>query len=414
MEIQPYTVVRDEEDLCALIARCNELCLPFSFPQKTAGALPAYDALLESLVKMEHIDLAPLGELLAPLPDGKSRVAIRHDVDHDIVAAVAMSRIEKARTVSACYYLHHLSPYYYGRFDEACTFHRYEAAGELYRELQANGAEVGLHVDALSCYLMGVDGAQAVRTELAWLREIGLTVRGATAHGSAPHYGAENFQIFREHALGANCATGPDGQTFPLGVLSAQELHLEYEGNFASAKQGADHRRLSAYLAGEGKDDRDAHLRTYLHDNPHARWAVDFTIWTRGRDLWVLAASDPDGAYQDDASSRDVLAFLSDVPAGTRIVLHVHPCYFGLRVGPASGPVELPAAACGQNQLIAMTYYLSDVMHQMADLARRRHESVETQLARLDELSAKVDVMYRKYDAVRKVVHRMVPPRRKK
>jgi hypothetical protein len=200
-----------------------------------------------------------------------------------------MREIEREFGLSGYYSLHHASPYYYGVFDENLVFNRQESLADVYLELQSNGAEVGLHIDPFTVYRLGIDGSQAIICELAWLRSIGLDVSSASAHGSAPYYGAEAFEIFKEWRLyerafvsseGANsmslglfplsedaCAKFhnsdalPQTVNFPLGVLSAKELGLELEVNFASPAHDANKAKIKEYLQRAKTED----LKTYLY-----------------------------------------------------------------------------------------------------------------------------------------------------
>ena len=120
--------------------------------------------------------------------------------------------------VQASYYIHHASVYYYGEFDAEGVFHRNEGAASLYRRIQQSGGEIGLHADPLAVFRRGVDGFEALRTELAWLRDQGLNIRGSTAHGSAPTYGAENFEVFRGRKFFAGETVSLAGEENPPGL----------------------------------------------------------------------------------------------------------------------------------------------------------------------------------------------------
>ena len=112
----------------------------------------------------------------------------------------------------------------------------------VYRELQDLGHEVALHTDALSVYQRhGVDGAAALVSELGWLRENGIEVRGTVAHGSRSAFGAENFEIFRGRRAGEARSADPAlarpagfvhrGRPARLRELCEDDLGLAFEGN---------------------------------------------------------------------------------------------------------------------------------------------------------------------------------------
>ncbi len=337
---KPYRVVSSHDHTEAFIRLCNLQCFPLTSPQGTTNPLGEYASLLLCLKRENRFELSFLREQAEPLAGDKVRVMLRHDIDHDLVAAMQMSRIENALGVSASYYLHHTTGWYYGVFDESGVFHRNEAAAPLYLQLQATGAEVGLHVDGLSVFKLGVDGAEAICAELAWLRSLGLNIRGTTAHGSAPYYGAENFELFRERKASKGETIPLHGENVPLGCLSEQALGLEYEGNFATPTRDSDPERLTQYMADPLADNQQEHLRRYLHDNPHVRWGQDYTLWLYGRDQWALASTDPRGPFRFGATFQEAMVFLCGLPGGSRAVLHVHPCYYGFRASADSDVAE--------------------------------------------------------------------------
>jgi len=383
---KPYTVATDLPEPAGVVRLCNELCFPLTSPFGLTDGIGSFAALLLFLKMEQRIELAFLRDSQGPVANDKVRVMLRHDVDHDVVAALEMCRLERAFGVPATYYLHHASAYYYGKFDDEGVFHRYEGAAPLYREIQASGAEVGLHVDAFSVFQKGVDGIEAVTGELAWLRSQGLNVRGTTAHGSAPYFGAENFEIFRERKVVPQETLRINGGTVALGCLSEQDLGLQYEGNFASRAGNSGPERLAEYLSQPLENDLREHLRRYLHANPHARWGQDYTAWLHGRDRWALASTDPAGTFVFDASLREVFRFLRDVPCASRVVLHIHPCYYGFRRSGLESPLPwedtfFSSAVPGG---LALLSQLGDATKRLSDWDVRA-AGLEARLAALDQ-----------------------------
>ncbi len=139
------------------------------------------------LARLDPARVVPLRELAGAQPPA---VGLRHDVDDRLESAVAFARLEHARGIRATYFVLHTAPYY--RHDE-----RFAAT---LRMLQDElGHEIGWHNDLLTLeHLEGVDTASYLAAELAWLRDVGIDVRGTAAHGS-PHchrLGYHNNYVF--------------------------------------------------------------------------------------------------------------------------------------------------------------------------------------------------------------------------
>ncbi len=341
----------------------NSKCFSYTFPMKLTNMLNAYEYFIAKISTMPHLDFISAGELMKEPPaksKKKVRVLLRHDIDHDLVTALMMSEIEKKFGVSGYYSLHHISAYYYGLFDEDLVFNRNESLSDAYLELQSNGAEMGLHVDPFTIYRLGVDGSEAIVCELAWLRKIGLRISSVSAHGSAPYYGAEAFEIFKEWHLHENNSASSDGANsmslglfplsaeahakfsnsdvlpktvdLPLGILSKEELGLEFEANFAVPVHDASEAEIKEYFQCAKVEDMETHLYHYLHRNAYFRFGQDYTVWLYGRDRWAISSTDPKGIYKSNASTLEVVAFLDELAGAERVVLHIHPVYFGFRV----------------------------------------------------------------------------------
>lgn len=353
------------------LVNCNRLCFRYSSINKMANIFVSYEFFLSKLSSMSHIEVVNLKNLFSDsnFSKDKAKVVFRHDIDHDLTTAVEMSKVEKKFNLLGTYFIHHSSPFYYGFFDKDLIFNRYQSLADCYLEIQSNGAEVGVHIDPFQIYRLGIDGAEALVCEIKWLRGIGLKISTVSTHGSAPHYGAENFEIFKEwqlyerdtvSSLGAGAMplglfafseeahrqfSGSDSLPkkvdLPLGVLSAEELGLKLEANFASPVDNVDWDRVELYFKKAKTDDIKTHLSYYLHKNSYCRWGQDYTIWLYGWNTWVIAATDSQGIFIPDASTLDVIKFLGSLSGGEKAVLHIHPVYLGYRFHPDSGPATV-------------------------------------------------------------------------
>ena len=145
---------------------------------------------------------------------------IQHDVDINIVSAIRMAEVEQEMGVKSTYYILHNALYYcfWGR-DQA---YRHNAMASVYRYIQDLGHEIGIHIDPLDI-LQGrnMDGLQAMKTELKWLRDNGLDVVSMASHNSWKAYGANNWEVFQ----GRN--EREEVQGFKLGTVDEKALGLE-------------------------------------------------------------------------------------------------------------------------------------------------------------------------------------------
>jgi peptidoglycan/xylan/chitin deacetylase (PgdA/CDA1 family) len=280
-----------------------------------AYPLCAYQQLIASLAAMEHVECVTLGDLCRQ-PSGGERVrlAIRHDVDGDIVAAERGAEIEAEFGVPASYYFLHTA-FYHGRF-EGGQFLRHGCMAHVYRRIQSLGHEVGLHTNGLEVYEeFGVDGAQAVAAEIVWMRQVGLEVRGTVGHGSKAAFGAENFEVFKGRAKGRGRTDDMlrepeqithDGKSAWVHVLDEDVLGLDYEGN-------------------------DIFWQKQVRVEYGATRTVDGWRWNRRFDR------DAPGSLSF-CSQEAMLADIARLEPGCCVVLTIHPCYYGYRHRPDAAP----------------------------------------------------------------------------
>ena len=286
-----------------------------------------YQRFLSELTEIPHIEFVTHRKLHSQKCLGdKIRIGIRHDLDSDIVVAVKQAEIEKKYGVVSSWYVLHTAPYY-GYF-KGGVFYRYRCMGYIYRCLQDLGHEVGLHTDPLMIYQeYKIDGAQALVTELHWLRSLGINVKGTVAHNSKSAYGAENYEIFKK-PIYADAAKNeicnqdaerqlpPDqnhrtiknevfhnGKWAPLYQLDPEELGLEYEGN-------------------EILRQKETPLE-YGATRMINQWR-----WISYSKLCKTKNSPLDTPFVDQ---ERMLRDIRNLKTGTVLILVVHPCYYGSR-----------------------------------------------------------------------------------
>ncbi len=122
------------------------------------------------LDRLADRDVVPMREFA----QGSGDLALRHDVDSSLESALELARREYHRDLRATYFVLHTAPYW-SRHDLL----------EHVRELQSLGHEIGFHNDLVTLErTQNVDIDEYVRRELERLREAGIAIVGAAAHGS--------------------------------------------------------------------------------------------------------------------------------------------------------------------------------------------------------------------------------------
>ncbi|MDD1444255.1 hypothetical protein MEO93_28740, partial [Dolichospermum sp. ST_sed3] len=75
----------------------------------------------------------------------------------------------------------------------------------------------------------------------------------------------------------------------------------------------------------------------YLIENPCCDWEMDYQFWLLGKDCWVAAGRHRNKLLFEWMINLDkLLAIISDLPAGTRSVMVLHPEYFCFDENPSA------------------------------------------------------------------------------
>ena len=311
---------RDMQNYQEQVTACyGTLTNPFSY----------YERLVDELLQIRDLEIVPLCQVQAAEGSGKRIIGLRHDVDADPVTALRAARHLARRGICGSFFLLHTAPYY-GDFIRG-VFVRNARLVEWIKGFIVAGCELGLHNDALGiCTVHGKDGAEAVREEIAWLRSQGARIYGTVSHNSAPAYGAENLEVFREGILWDRKVVSARGVPLPLGRISMQELQLTYEGTFAKPKKNLKVEEANDFCSGkkEANIRSETWMRRYLLDNPCIDWAIHYQFWLVGKDSWVVAGRfGGEKLFAWDVSLDQVISRVGSLPEGSRSVMLIHPCY---------------------------------------------------------------------------------------
>ena len=333
-ELLPYRVEASKLDFVEIAERANQSYFSAFQPGyegAQAGRLAVdpilrYHQLLEALKALPNVEFVTAAELIDRTPKGDELlIQIRHDVDGDLMAALAQAEVEARLGIKTTNYVLHTAPYYGGWNEERRVFERHEASLPVYRHIQALGHEIGLHTDGLSLYQTHkTDGAQAIREELAWLRAAGLRITGTVSHNSISTYGACNYAIFKGRPVGRKFdqPAGPlgvsiNGNWAPLQVLDEAELNLTYEGNelFWQERMPLEYFCLMSQ-------------NSWYH-----------ITWQAGDALPMLTSA----ARADEWMTQErVVDYVAELERPAAVLLSVHCMHYGMRPGPNATPV-LPA-----------------------------------------------------------------------
>jgi hypothetical protein len=130
----------------------------------------AYAEYERFLDRLAGRDVVPLRELAR----GAGDLALRHDVDLRLDSALRLAGLEHDRGLRATYFILHTAPYW----DDDDLVPRV-------RRLQEFGHEIGFHNDLVTVErVLGGEPRAALEDALARLRDAGIAVTGAAAHGS--------------------------------------------------------------------------------------------------------------------------------------------------------------------------------------------------------------------------------------
>lgn len=114
--------------------------------------------------------------------EGKRILLLRHDIDHDVSYAYKMAKLEASMNI--------FSTYFVLTTDTARAWWKDPVKKiqgiKMLAEMQAMGHEIGFHYDALGDFFRGESSSikESIELPLNFLRQFGLRINGAAAHGS--------------------------------------------------------------------------------------------------------------------------------------------------------------------------------------------------------------------------------------
>jgi len=237
-----------------------------------------YRQLLLELTKDKYV-VRTLNDFRSYHDSTKIVVGLRHDVDWHPFKAVEMAQFEYDLELQSTWYILPTAPYFASL--ELGEIFRYSSMAPVYKSLSNLNHEVGIHNDLLTTMAVyGFDPFDANAEDTKFIREMGIRIYGTASHGAkiAQETHVLNYEIFSDFAR--NSSFSYKGKSYPLGKYSMAQYGFQYE---------AYHLDYDLYLSDVG-----------------GVWNVE------------------GGRFSD------FLRELKEVKVGTRVVILVHPVWWGV------------------------------------------------------------------------------------
>ncbi|MCF6176357.1 MAG: hypothetical protein L3J71_11385 [Victivallaceae bacterium] len=185
-----------------------------------------YENLLKELAKDRYMVLPIRDYVNAKAPD-KVLVGMRHDIDFHPFKAEKMAELEQKYKLRSTFYILH-SANYYGRYYPK-KIRRNTAMNDLYKKLNDQGFEIGIHNDTISLMLKyDIEPLKFIHEEIAYYNKIGIQVNGVASHGAAYvlQMGLNNTYMFSEFGKGKTIER--NGKKYQYGQYSLKEFGFDY------------------------------------------------------------------------------------------------------------------------------------------------------------------------------------------
>jgi hypothetical protein len=330
LRFKPYAVSDDGYDPAYYVSTLAQL-RTFYREKEWTDPFQEYERFIHGIRDLPNADIVPLKELMTAPVEGRKVLALRFDIDGDPETGVRLARFNARYGICGSFYLLHTA-YYHGILKEGRWCRNSSMLREWVKSYIVAGAEVGLHIDPLWLYsTFGIDGADAVREEVQFLRNCGARVEGTVAHNSFPVYGAENFEIFADRTVWKRRTFSTKFGNAPLGVLDMNQLGLTYEGNYASAVSSGKTNEAQEWMGASMVEaaNSESWMLRYLHDNPCYGRAYDVVVWHHGGGKWTVSSKLVDNAmWKWKTTMPHVIGILSDLPTDIRVAIVMHPIGF--------------------------------------------------------------------------------------
>jgi hypothetical protein len=185
-----------------------------------------YENLLKELAKDRYMVLPIRDYVNAQAPD-KVLVGMRHDIDFHPFKAEKMAELEQKYRLRSTFYVLHSANYYARHYPKKIG--RNTTMDELYKKLNDQGFEIGIHNDTISLMLKyDIEPLKFIHEEIAYYNKIGIQVNGVASHGAAYvlKMGTNNMYMFSEFGKGKTIEH--NGKKYQYGQYSLKEFGFDY------------------------------------------------------------------------------------------------------------------------------------------------------------------------------------------
>lgn len=293
-----------------------------------------YCETINAFLALSNCAIVPVAELAQENKSNKLMLALRHDVDANMVSAITCAKYLNELNIPGTFFILHTSHYYgvFSQIHEKPCFTRHSGFEQMFQELIETNREIGIHNDALGlCFDHNAKGTDAFTGELKWMKNFGADIKGSAAHNSPAVYGAECFEIFRGLAVGDRRTLHWRGKSIPLQSVSMHDLGLTYEANHPVLRPSLDAGAMNKLSCGSGDLLRQKEWqRQYFLTHPVFERGYDYDAWLIGNDAWLLAGGNK---VRYPLTLGKLIEEIKMLPLTSRIMISIHPVYVGQTPG---------------------------------------------------------------------------------
>lgn len=246
-------------------------------------------------------------------------IAIRHDVDGDLNTALKMAKIEHGLGIKSTFFILPSADY----FPKGKQKIEKSRMLEILLVIQGLEHEIGLHNDSLADLIKyGTSPKIYLENNLNSLRACGLVIKGTSSHGSFHSYNAANYEIFNGQSIeNRKSFIDKSGRIHPLNYIDMSSLDLSYEAN-QIIKSRFITRNMYRIFHHNLFD-----CQTSMTDQMDRNYA--YTLAYLGKIGWILTDEFGPKLQAEMLSDDDVIKFITNSGYNKKMVIDVHPEYFG-------------------------------------------------------------------------------------
>lgn len=193
-----------------------------------------YDSFLEHLSSSDLFQIVQQKDFMKAKADDKVIISLRYDMDENIEAAIKLAYREHKYNIRSSYFVLHTAKYY-GSFKSSSFIRNNDVIFYLKKLQNDYGQEIGFHNDLVTLQIVyDIPSREYLRSELEYLRNNYIVIKGTTNHGSEYCYKYKYFNAYFWYEFpngGWNYDIVRKGlEIKKIEKDSLQNYNLEYEG----------------------------------------------------------------------------------------------------------------------------------------------------------------------------------------